>query len=201
MTGSPLVAALRERLAAAGYDDLPVPLRIAGVEFQFTGAMRGRHGRALDLVLLVDTTAGNFGDSDGPRVRHRLQAMSRALDVTASRYVLTVILAGAALPGEMELLTETARVLHVNSLPRREDGTMDMDRLEDGIRVLLPLSLPAQPSDANEDTAEVQLAKILPQAVDRDLLAAVVAAAESGDAAVAEAIAVRIATAIKEDKA
>ncbi|WP_062224576.1 hypothetical protein [Aureimonas sp. D3] len=201
MTGSPLVAALRERLAAAGYDDLPVPLRIAGVEFQFTGAMRGRHGRALDLVLLVDTTAGNFGDSDGPRVRHRLQAMSRALDVTASRYVLTVILAGAALPGEIELLTETARVLHVNSLPRREDGTMDMDRLEDGIRVLLPLSLPAQPSDANEDTAEVQLAKILPQAVDRDLLAAVVAAAESGDAAVAEAIAVRIATAIKEDKA
>ena len=80
MTSSPLIAAIRQRLNEAGYDDLPTPFRMAGVEFQFTGALRGRHGRALDLVLLVDTTAGSFGDSDGARVRARIQALSRALD-------------------------------------------------------------------------------------------------------------------------
>jgi hypothetical protein len=97
VSSSPLIQAIQERLRSGGYSDLSTPFKVAGVEFAFTGAMRGRDGRALDLVLLVDTTTGDFGDRDGGRVRQRMEALSRALDVTGSRYVVTVILAGAVL--------------------------------------------------------------------------------------------------------
>lgn len=189
MTVSPLIAAVQQRLRAAEYDDLSTPFRIAGVEFQFTGVMRGRHGRALDLVLLVDTTAGDFGDSDAARVRHRVQAMSRALDVTGSRYVLTIVLAGAALPGDMESLAETSRVLHVDTLPLDADGSPDLRRLEDSIRVLLPLSIPQASMDEQDGTAQEQLEKALANTVDSSTIQAIMAASEHGEDAVTTAIA------------
>lgn len=200
MSTSPIIEAIRQRLRDAQYDDLPTPFRIAGVEFQFTGAMRGRHGRALDLVLLVDTTAGDFGDSDGARVRHRVQAMSRALDVTGSRYVLTVVLAGAALPSDMELLAETARVLHVDTLPLGADGTPDLRRLEDSIRVLLPLSIPQASTDEQDGTAQEQLEKALANTVDGGTIDAIMAAAEHGEEAVTAVIAGLIDAALQDGK-
>ena len=65
---------------------------VANVEFSFTRALRGSDGRSLDLIILVDTTTGDFGDRNAGRVRQRVEALSRALDVTGSRYVVTVIL-------------------------------------------------------------------------------------------------------------
>jgi len=189
VTSSPLIAAIRQRLNEAGYDDLPTPFRMAGVEFQFTGALRGRHGRALDLVLLVDTTAGLFGDSDGARVRARIQALSRALDVTASRYVLTVVLAGATLPGDIDSLADTARVLHVDTLPVNKAGVPDLDRLEDCIRVLLPLSIPQPAANEQDGTAQDQLEKALKNVVDAATIRTIMDAAEHGDEAVTTAIA------------
>lgn len=200
MSTSPIITTIRQRLRDAQYDDLPTPFRIAGVEFQFTGAMRGRHGRALDVVLLVDTTSGDFGDSDGGRVRHRVQAMSRALDVTGSRYVLTVVLAGAALPSEMESLAETARVLHVDTLPLGADGTPDLRRLEDSIRVLLPLSIPQASTDEQDGTAQEQLEKALANTVDGVTIDAIMAAAEHGEEAVTAAIARLIDAALQDAK-
>ncbi len=203
MIDSPLIAAIRQRLHEAEYDDLPTPFRIAGVEFQFTGALRGRRGRALDLVLLIDTTAGDFGDSDGARVRHRVKAMSRALDVTASRYVLTVVLAGAALSSDMESLAETARVLHVDTLPLCDDGTPDLRRLEDSIRVLLPLSIPQSGPEDQAGSAQEQLRAALANTVDSGTIEAIMAAAEHGEEAVTTAIARLIDAALrdKEEKA
>ncbi|MCG0994460.1 hypothetical protein LHT11_04480 [Acetobacter indonesiensis] len=203
MTSSPLIAAIRQRLNEAGYDDLPTPFRMAGVEFQFTGALRGRHGRALDLVLLIDTTAGSFGDSDGARVRARVQALSRALDVTASRYVLTVVLAGATLPGDIEELTDTARVLHVDTLPVDQAGSPDVNCLEDSLRVLLPLSIPQPGADEQDGTAQEQLEKALKNVVDGATIKTIMDAAERGDEAVTEAIASLIDAALvkKEEKA
>jgi hypothetical protein len=189
MSASPLITLIRQRLHDAEYDDLPTPFKIAGVEFQFTGALRGRHGRALDLVLLVDTTAGDFGESDGGRVRHRVQALSRALDVTASRYVLTVVLAGATLPSDMESLAETARVLYVDTLPLGSNGEPDLDRLEDRIRVLLPLSIPQSAPEEQEGSAQEQLQKVLADVVDEATIQAIMAGAEHGDEAVTNAIA------------
>ena len=58
MSGSPLIQAIQERLRGAGYSDLSTPFKLAGVEFAFTGAMRGCDGRALDLVLLVEHREG-----------------------------------------------------------------------------------------------------------------------------------------------
>ncbi|MBV0888808.1 hypothetical protein KTQ54_09690 [Komagataeibacter oboediens] len=203
MISSPLIAAIRQRLNEAGYDDLPTPFRMAGVEFQFTGALRGRHGRALDLVLLIDTTAGSFGDSDGARVRARVQALSRALDVTASRYVLTVVLAGATLPGDVEALADTARVLHVDTLPVDQAGSLDVNCLEDSLRVLLPLSIPQPGADEQGGTAQEQLEKALKNVVDGATIKTIMDAAERGDEAVTEAIASLIDAALvkKEEKA
>ena len=50
MSASLLVQALVQRLRDAGYDSIPTPFRVASVEFDFTAALRGREGRALDSV-------------------------------------------------------------------------------------------------------------------------------------------------------
>lgn len=192
MTVSPLVATIVARLKDAGYDDLQTPFRIAGVEFQFTAAMRGRDGRALDLVLLVDTTAGDFGDSSAVRVRDRVQALSHALDVTGSRYVVTAILAGAVLSAEIESLAETCRVLHVDTVDLDATGALGgqaaMGRLEDRIGVLLPLLIPREHTGAEKGSAWEQLTRTLPDQADAGMMKALMAASELSEQAVTETI-------------
>ena len=195
MSDSPLVNVILDRLREAGYRDLAAPFRVATVEFQFTAALRGSDRRALDLVLVVDTTTGEFGDRDSARVRQRVEALSRALDVTGSRYVVTVILAGAALGEDIEALTETCRVLHVDGLPLDANGGLEDDaarnKLEDRLRVLLPLTLPP-PLVVTEDgngPAMDQLERALPAGMDNALLIAVVAASQHGEQAVTDAMA------------
>ena len=71
------------------------------------------------------------------RVRQRVEALSRALDITQSRYVLTVILAGAALQGDVETLSATCRVLSVESISLDADdkpvNTVAAEALDDQI--------------------------------------------------------------------
>ena len=198
MTDSPLVVAIQKRLHDAGYSDLPTPFKVAGVEFSFTGAMRGRDGRALDLVLLIDTTTGDFGDRDGVRVRQRVEALSRALDVTGSRYVLTAILAGAVLAEGIEALSETCRVLQVEAVNIDDQGKpadeTSKNKLDDRIRVLLPLTLPA-PMDETQNggvPAMGQLVRALPANTDIAFLDALIAASNDGEQAVTDAVALRI---------
>lgn len=198
MTGSPLVSAIQKRLRRGGYDDVSTPFKVAGVEFRFTGAMKGRGGRALDLVILVDTTTGDFGDRDGTLVRQRVEALSRALDVTASRYVITVILAGAVLAEGIEILSETCRVLQVESGALNDEGEPADEKaerwLDDRIRVLLPLTLPTLSSDAQRDggTTMDQLARALPTTTQKTLVDALIAASSAGDEAVTDAAALII---------
>src|SRR4051812_48837005 len=157
--------------------------------------MHGRGGRALDLVLLVDTTTGNFGDRDGLRVRQRVEALSRALDVTGSRYVVTVILIGAALTEGVEALSETCRVLQVEEVALGNDGKPVDEtaerQLDDRIRVLLPLTLPL-PLPVTPDgsgPAMEQLVRALPAATNKTLVDAVLAASSVGEQAVTDAVA------------
>ena len=198
MTGSPLVSAIQKRLHRGGYDDVSTPFKVAGVEFRFTGAMKGRGGRALDLVILVDTTTGDFGDRDGTLVRQRVEALSRALDVTASRYVITVILAGAVLAEGIEILSETCRVLQVESVALNDEGDPADQKaerwLDDRIRVLLPLTLPTLSSDAQQDGGSTmdQLARALPTTTQKTLVDALIAASSAGEEAVTEAAALII---------
>lgn len=195
MSGSPLVQVIQKRLRSAGYSDLSTPLKVASVEFAFTGAMLGREGRALDLVLVVDTTTGDFGDRDGARVRQRIESLNRALDVTGSRYVVTVILAGAVLAGGIEALSETCRVLQVEGAALNSQGELADDhaqrQLDDRIRVLLPLTLPtsnAETQDGGGSTIE-QLVRALPASLDRALLDVLVAACNGGERAVTDTMA------------
>lgn len=191
---APLVQAVQKRLHRAGYFELATPFKVAGVDFAFTGAMRGRDGRALDLILFVDTNTGDFGDRDGARVRQRVEALSRALDVTGSRYVVTVILVGAVLAGGIDSLSETCRVLHVEGIALDPEGKPAGDlageQLDDRIRVLLPLTLPAAvPEAAGGTPAMDQLERALPKGTDKALVDAVIAASANGEQAVTEAVA------------
>ncbi|MES2025259.1 MAG: hypothetical protein V4448_06865 [Pseudomonadota bacterium] len=198
MNISPLVQAIQQRLRTAGYSDLPTPFSVAGVQFSFTGAMHGQAGRSLDLVLMVDTTTGDFGDRVGSQVQQRVEALSRALDVTGSRYVVTVILVGAVLSEGVETLSETCRVLQVENIaldelnqPAGETATIMLD---DRIRLLLPLTLPT-PIVTTEDgsgPAMEQLARALPSNMNRALMDAVIAASSGGEQAVTGAMAMAI---------
>lgn len=205
MTGSPIVQAIQERLRGAGYSDLSTPFKVAGVEFAFTGAMRGRDGRALDLVLLVDTTTGDFGDRDGGRVRQRVEALSRALDVTGSRYVVTAILAGAVLANGIEALSETCRVLQVEGIALNVEGKpadpVAERQLDDRIRILLPLSLPMSLPD-NQDgggPAMDQLVRALPAGTSKAVVDAAINASGAGEQAVADAVALVISGAFESE--
>lgn len=207
MSASPLINVIAVRLREAGYRDLATPFRVATVEFEFTAAMRGSNGRALDLILLVDTTTGEFGDRDAARVRQRVEALSRALDVTGSRYVVTVILAGAALAGDIEALAETCRVLHVEGLALDDSGgpvdQVTRNQLDDRIRVLLPLELPdpvLPPEDAGGSAMQL-LTRKLPAGVDRALLDAVMTASQHGESAVTEAMAAVMSDALRIEEA
>lgn len=198
MNSSPLVQAIHERLRGAGYSDLITPFKVAGVKFPFTGAMHGREGRALDLIVLVDTTTGNFGDRDGTLVRQRVEALSRALDVTGSRYVVTVILAGAMLAEGIEALSETCRVLQVEGVTLDDQGKpadiTAQRQLDDRIRILLPLTLPAPLAEQQDGSGPVmeQLVRALPANTNKALIDLIIAASSGGEQAVADAMALAI---------
>ncbi|MFB0875944.1 MULTISPECIES: hypothetical protein [unclassified Sphingobium] len=198
MSASPILLAIQARLRIAGYSDLSTPFKLAGVDFAFTAAMRGRDGRALDLVLLVDTTTGDFGDRDGARVRQRIEALSRALDVTGSRYVVTVILAGAVLSDGVEALSETCRVLQVEAVSLDAEGKPVDEaaerQLDDRIRVLLPLKLPVASAEPETGVGPAldQLVRALPADTSKALVDAALAAAEGGEQAVTDAVALII---------
>lgn len=198
MNTSPLVKVIHERLRSSGYSDLATPFKVAGVDFPFTAAMRGRDGRALDLVLLVDTTTGDFGDRDGTRVAQRVEALSRALDITGSRYVVTVILAGAMLSESIEALSEICRVLYVEDVALNDQSEPADDasarQLDDRIRILLPLTLPVPLLETKDGSgpAMEQLARALPSNTDQALVDALVAASNVGEQAVTDAVALAI---------
>jgi hypothetical protein len=202
MSQSPLIRAIQERLRAGRYRDLPTPFRVAGVDFEFTAAMRGKDGRALDLILLIDTTTGDFGDRDAARVRQRVEALSRALDITESRFVITVILAGAPLLGNIDTLTETCRVLYVEGLAIDVAGVPVDERtknlLEDRIRLLLPLDVPNPVAleGGSGPAVEQLIRRLTPNAVDQDLLGALIEASRDGESAVTAAVAKEIGKAL-----
>jgi hypothetical protein len=92
------------------------PFQVASVRFDFTAVLQGQKGRGFDIVLIMDTSAGEHGDKSGSRTRQRIEALSRALDVSGSRLVLTAILAGAPLPtADVEAIARICRVLTVEA--------------------------------------------------------------------------------------
>jgi hypothetical protein len=194
MNESPLIRAILKRLRLGNYQELQTPFRVAGVPFEFTAALRGQAGRSHDLILLVDTTTGDAEDRNAERVRQRVEALSRALDITRSRLVITVILAGAPLLGDIEGLSATCRVLYVEGLSIDSDGNpideFARNLLEDRIRLLLPLDLPEPVAlEGGGGLAVEQLIRSLSKDVDQELLQALIEASNKGEGSVTKAAA------------
>jgi hypothetical protein len=204
MTGSLLVCGVVKRLEAAGYQALSTPFKIASVDFEFTAALRGTAGRGLDLVLIIDTAIGEYGDRDAAKVRQRVEALSRALDITGSRYVLTVILVGASLRGDIETLSATCRVLTIEYASLDNEGRPSSDAageaLDDHIRMLLPLDLRADDTaDALESDPVGELLSLLPQTLDSRLVRSISQASISGEDAVTLALGKRLEEVLSEE--
>jgi hypothetical protein len=197
MSQSLLVRGIVRRLEEAHYASLSTPFRAASVEFEFTAALTGSGGRSLDLILIVDTATGDHGDRDPASVRQRIHALSRALDVTQSRYLLTVILAGASLPSLVDALSPICRVLSIEDAALEPDGTPSSkaarEALDDQIRLLLPLDL-QQDAVAEPSLADpiAELLAALPDGLDKDLLSGLAAASVRGEAAVTRALGKRV---------
>jgi hypothetical protein len=205
MTGNLLVSGLVKRLEAAGYHTLSTPFKVASVEFEFTVTLRGTRGRGLDLVLIIDTATGEHGDRDAAKVRQRVEALSRALDITGSRYALTAILAGASLAGDIDGLATTCRVLTIEHAALDGEGRPISDSaaelLDDHIRVLLPLDIRnGDAAEALESDPVGELLSSLPKSLDKVLVRAVAEASISGGDAVTRALGNRLEQVLQQDE-
>lgn len=193
MSTSPLVSRVSELLMTVGYLPVTTPFRVASVEFKFTAAFRGGVKRSNDLVVVVDTATGDHGDRNPKRVRHRIEALGRALDVAQSRFVITAILIGPAARSDVEELAETCRVLTVDGIPFSHTDSVTEKAinamLADRISVLLPLVLPKTPThiDAEEHSTITELNAALPQDVTERFSTQIIAASDFGEDAVSDA--------------
>jgi hypothetical protein len=191
MTVSALAGAIITRLEAVGYRQLPTPFQVASVRFDFTAVLQGQRGRGTDMVLIVDTSAGEHGDNSGPRTRQRIEALSRALDVSGSHLVLTAILAGAPLPtADVEALSRLCRVLTLESIHLNRSGEPATDdaarELDDRLRILLPLTLERGQGSIADPIGELE--RRFPDSLDRTMARKLLAASGRGESAVSKAI-------------
>ena len=177
MTQNQPVNRVVQILTNAGYRNRPTPVTVASVPFEFAALLLGSD-RANDLIIIIDTLV----DSE-TRIRQKVEGLSRALDLVASRRPLTVVLVGPPpRTAIVEALSRVSRVLTVGT-PTGDNA----DRfLADALAVLLPLSLP----DASEAVAEPlgELRRHLPSDIDEDVVAPLLTAAQLGTDAVREAL-------------
>lgn len=174
--GSP-IERVTSLLTTAGYRPLSMPLTIGSVPFEFAAALLGPN-RAPDLVLVVDTI-----DEKEGRVRQKITALSRALDVIGSRRPLTAILTGPRPQSStIEALGRVCRVLPVGT----PVGTDADATLHDSLAVLLPLKLP-EPTDSVADPMG-ELSRQVPADIDATVKKAVMLRASQGSEAVEGAL-------------
>ncbi len=192
MNKSPLTERVAKALEGAGYHRIVSPFRVASVEFSFTAVFKGSQKRSNDLVILVDTTTGEDSDRQPERFRNRVEALGRALDVSQSRYVITVILIGATARHEVEILATSCRVLTVDDIPMYSTEAVSEDeknrRLLDRISVLMPLLLPDASGAADSEglSAIDQLTSSVAGVIDQSFYETLISASASGEGAVTD---------------
>ena len=117
-------------LERGGYQRLPRPLTIAGMQFDFEAAARGTQ-RSHDLVLVTTDRL------PAPRLQRHVAGLARSLDLAQSRRPVTLVIVGGLSATDRSELERHARVLHVES---SDPSGAEVER---AIAVLLPLDLPA----------------------------------------------------------
>lgn len=192
MNESPLTEKVAQALEGVGYHRVVSPFRVASVEFSFTAVFKGSQKRSNDLVILVDTTTGEDRDRQPQRFRNRVEALGRALDVSHSRYVITVILIGATARHEVETLSTSCRVLTVDDIPMYSSQAISEDEINrqllDRISVLMPLVLPkvSGAADSRGLSAIDELTSSVEGAIDQSFYQSLISASSSGESAVSD---------------
>ena len=136
-------------LVDAGFRRLPTPLAIAGFKFDVPGALVGTDKQP-DLIVVTDTAFDT-----GERIKNKIEAIARALDVVQSKRPLTAVLTGPRPSTHiLDSISKVCRVLPVGALSEADVVAMGDADQEAGLRnwlaVLLPLKLP-QTTDATAD--------------------------------------------------
>jgi hypothetical protein len=114
---------------------------VASVPFEFAALLVGSE-RALDLIVVIDTLT-----EPEVRIRQKVEGLSRALDLVASRRPLTTVLVGP--PPSAVLVEALSRVCRVLPVGTPTGAGADIS-LSDALAVLLPLEL----ADASESVVD-----------------------------------------------
>jgi len=119
-------------LTQSGYRQLPKPLTVSNVPYDFAAALIGGE-RSLDLVIVVDLI---LADKNEQRLVQKFQSLSRMLDLAGSRRSLTAVLVGGEVsPETSESIGRVCRVLSVGVPPEEHSEQY----LADWLAILLPL--------------------------------------------------------------
>ena len=147
MTPSQPVSRVVNLLTTAGYRQRETPVTVASVPFEFAALLVGSE-RALDLIVVIDILT-----EPEVRIRQKIEGLSRALDLIASRRPLTIVLVGPP-PRAMivEALSRVCRVLSVGT-PTGADADTSVS---DALAVLLPLDVPGATESVVDPFGEVR---------------------------------------------
>jgi hypothetical protein len=147
VTSTTPVDAAVQFLVEAGYRRLEMPLTVASVQFEFEAALVGT-AYMPDLVVVVDTV-----DEPPARIRQKVEALSRALDVVESRRPLTLVVVGPR--PSATLLTALGRVCRVLPVGTTSGVVAAEQSLRHWLSVLTPLRTFEIKTAAADPTAEL----------------------------------------------
>jgi hypothetical protein len=177
-----------------GYRQLPQPMRVGSVSFQFAYALVAEK-RANDIVVVIELKSET---SDEIVIRNVL-GLTRALDVLKSKRSVTAVLtSGQAAPETIRSISRVCRVLPIGA----PSGPNAEEAVRDWLSVLLPLKAigPAQAAVEWESALREQL-HILGET---RYLGRLIVAARAGEESVEQEFAAEIATlitpALREDE-
>lgn len=121
-------------VAEGGYRELPRPLQIGSLTFDFTYALVAGE-KANDLVVVIELKSTTSDDS----VIRKILSLTRALDVLNSRRPVTAVLtSGQATSEIVRSISRVCRVLPIGA----PSGPNAIEAVRDWLSVLLPLAAP-----------------------------------------------------------
>ncbi len=130
MTSAPPINRVTEILLEAGFRKIPMPLQVAGMEFDLAGAFVGSD-YSPDLVVV-----GDIATDGEAKVVRQIEGVARALDVMRSHRPMTAVILGPRPIGKtLDALSQLGRVLPVEEASNQSE-------LRDRLAVLLPLEVP-----------------------------------------------------------
>ena len=162
-----------------GYRELPKPLKVGSLSFEFTHALVGGD-KANDLVIVIELR----GDTADDALIRKVLAFARALDVLRSKRSVTAVLtSGQAAPETVQSLSRVCRVLPVGA----PTGPNAIETVRDWLSVLLPLKAPTAVETFID--WESDLRRQVPANASGPLMEELIGVASQGKIAVEEALA------------